>query len=176
MRLDQVTSKSNIRDFYNFHRVLGSGGFGIVKLASLKSNPNKMIAVKMVERAKLRDKEYMLLRELDILKTLDHPNIIKFYEVFSDKMWIYFCMEYCQGGELLERITQKKFFKEREAVRIMRKILSAVTHMHARKIVHRDLKPENILFLTDEAESEIKIIDFGLSAKCSPTDSKGMKT
>jgi len=119
-----------------------------------------------VEKAKLKNKQFMLLRELDVLKTLDHPNIIKFYEVYQDPMWFYFCMEYCSGGELLERITKKRFFKEREAVKIMYKLTSAIIHMHAKGIVHRDLKPENVLFLTNDADSELKIVDFGLSTKC----------
>lgn len=107
----------------------------------------------------------MMLRELEIMKTLDHPNIIKFYEVYQDKDFFYICMEYCSGGELLDSITKKKYLKEREAASIMKKVISAVNHMHKKGIVHRDLKPENILFSTNDKEREIKIIDFGLSNK-----------
>ena len=75
-------------------------------------------------------------------------------------------MEYCSGGELLEHITRQKRFTEDEAARIMKKIFSVINHMHSKGIVHRDLKLENILFLDKSPDSEIKLIDFGLSKKC----------
>ncbi|EGR29148.1 protein kinase domain protein [Ichthyophthirius multifiliis] len=140
-RLEMLSSQTNIRDVYNFQGVLGKGGFGTVKLA------------------------YILLREFETLRTLDHPNIIKFYEVYQDEMFFYICMEYCAGGELLERITQRKYFKEKEAAFIMEKLFSAVNHMHCKGIVHRDLKPENILFSTKNKDSDLKIVDFGLANK-----------
>lgn len=74
-------------------------------------------------------------------------------------------MEYCSGKELLERIYKKKVFKEREAAGIIKKVISAVNHMHKKGIVHRDLKLENILFASNDPDAEIKIIDFGLSNK-----------
>jgi len=74
-------------------------------------------------------------------------------------------MEYCSGGELLDRITKKKYLKEREASQIIYKVISAVNHIHKKGVVHRDLKPENIMFSTNEEDSEIKIIDFGLANK-----------
>ena len=107
----------------------------------------------------------MLLRELEILKKLDHPNVIKFYEIYQDAMYFYICQEYCSGGELLNRITKQKFFHEREAASIILKLLSAVNHMHKNNVVHRDLKPENVLFESNDPNAELKIIDFGLSNK-----------
>jgi len=82
-RLENFTSKTNIRDIYNFSSVLGKGGFGTVKLAALKNGvSDKKMAVKIIEKSRLKQKTYVLLRELEILKSLDHPNIIKFYEVY----------------------------------------------------------------------------------------------
>jgi calcium-dependent protein kinase len=105
-RLELLSSKTNIRDVYNFQGVLGKGGFGTVKLAVMKNgNNDKKIAVKIIEKSRVKNKQYILLREFETLKTLDHPNIIKFYEVYQDEMFFYICMEYCAGGELLERIT-----------------------------------------------------------------------
>lgn len=109
---------------------------------------------------------YILLRELEILRSLDHPNIIKFYEVYQDEIFFYICMEYCSGGELLDRITRSRHFKEQDAALIMNKVFSAINHIHSKGIVHRDIKPENILFLDKHQDSEIKIVDFGLSVKC----------
>jgi len=80
-------------------------------------------------------------------------------------------MEYCSGGELLEHITRQKRFTEDEAARIMKKIFSVINHMHSKGIVHRDLKLENILFLDKSPDSEIKLIDFGLSKKCEDNSS-----
>lgn len=167
-RLENKTSRANIRDIYTFSSVLGKGGFGTVKLATLKSGiSDKKVAVKIIEKARLKSRMYVLLRELEILRSLDHPNIIKFYEVYQDEMFFYICMEYCSGGELLDRITKKNNFKEHEAALITDKIFSAINHMHARGVVHRDIKPENVLFSNKSSDSEVKIVDFGLSVKCS---------
>lgn len=75
-------------------------------------------------------------------------------------------MEYCSGGELLDIITKARHFKENDAALVMDKIFSAINHIHSKGIVHRDIKPENVLFLSKHADSEIKIVDFGLSVKC----------
>mmetsp|Transcript_13850 Transcript_13850/g.1251 ORF Transcript_13850/g.1251 Transcript_13850/m.1251 type:complete len:102 (+) Transcript_13850:460-765(+) len=72
-------------------------------------------------------------------------------------------MEYCSGGELLDRITKKKYLKEREASQIIYKVISAVNHIHKKGVVHRDLKPENLLYATKEPGSIVKISDFGLA-------------
>ena len=106
---------------------------------------------------------HLLRRELEILKTLDHPNIVKFYEVYQDEKFFHLVMEYCSGGELLQRIVDQKHLNEKEAAQIMKKIFSATKYLHERGICHRDLKPENFLFTNKEKSAEIKIIDFGLS-------------
>lgn len=109
------------------------------------------------------EKAYMLRRELEILKTLDHPNVIKFYEIFHDQENFHFVMEYCSGGDIYSHIQEKGFFGESYAANIMHKIFSAVAHMHSKDVIHRDLKPENLMFSSKKEGSEIKIIDFGLS-------------
>ena len=107
----------------------------------------------------------MFRSELEILKTLDHPNLIKFYETYQDQRFFHLVMEYCSGGELLERIVHKGHLNEEEANKIMSKALSSVQYLHANHIAHRDLKPENFLFSNRSEEAELKIIDFGLSTK-----------
>lgn len=94
-------------------------------------------------------------------------SIIKFYETYEDDKYFYICQEYCEGGELLERITKQGHFREKQAAFIIQRISSAVSHMHAKQIVHRDLKLENILYATKDPDSELKLIDFGLSNKLS---------
>lgn len=68
----------------------------------------------------------MLRRELEILKTLDHPNIVKFYEIFIDEKYIHFVMEHCQGGDLYTFIVKNGYSEEKDAVKIILKIFSAV--------------------------------------------------
>uniref|UniRef100_A0A672IR90 Ribosomal protein S6 kinase n=1 Tax=Salarias fasciatus TaxID=181472 RepID=A0A672IR90_SALFA len=87
----------------------------------------------------------------------------------------YLVLELLGGGELLERIRRKQHFSETEASRIMRKLVSAVSHMHDVGVVHRDLKPENLLFTDESENSEIKIIDFGF-ARLKPPDNQLLKT
>ena len=104
-------------------------------------------------------------KEINILKTLDHPNIIKVYEFFKTEKYIYIINELCTGGELFDRIVDVKYFSEIVACNIMRQLLSAVAYCHEKGVIHRDLKPENILIEKIEEKNKdffhIKIIDFG---------------
>ena len=102
---------------------------------------------------------------MEILRQVDHPNIIKFHESYIDYRYIHIVMELAQGGELFDKIVQSKRFSERRAAQLMKKILSAIKHLHEHQICHRDLKPENFLFADNTPESEIKLIDFGLSKR-----------
>ena len=105
--------------------------------------------------------------EINILSKIDHPNIIRLYEIFEDKRYISLIMELCEGGDLFQKINElaekDKSFSEKEAVKIFKQLMSAVSYCHSQGICHRDLKPENILFLNKNPDSPIKIIDFGLS-------------
>jgi calcium-dependent protein kinase len=109
----------------------------------------------------------MLESEINILKELDHPNIVRFYETYIDYKYIHIVMQHCTGGELFDRIVKLEKFSEKDAATLMKKILSAVQHLHEHNICHRDLKPENFLFKNNKENAEIKIIDFGLSKKFS---------
>ncbi len=109
----------------------------------------------------------MLESEINILKELDHPNIVRFYETYIDYKYIHIVMQLCTGGELFDRIVKLEKFSEKDAADLMKKILSAVQHLHEHNICHRDLKPENFLFKNNKENAEIKIIDFGLSKKFS---------
>lgn len=99
---------------------------------------------------------------ISMLKTLDHPNIIKLYDVFEDYLEWHLILEYCSGGEVFEKILADTTFSEKQAARIQQQIFSAVAYMHSRGYCHRDLKPENLL-LEQDADLEkcvIKIIDW----------------
>lgn len=107
------------------------------------------------------------MQEIEILKNIDHPNIIKFYETYQDGECYHIVMEYCSGGDLLDRL-EKKVYTEDETRAILRMVLSAIKHLHEKGIAHRDIKLENFLFADKSPDSEIKLIDFGLSKRFNP--------
>ncbi|GAX17198.1 hypothetical protein FisN_10Lh047 [Fistulifera solaris] len=102
-----------------------------------------------------------LKNEIDILRNLDHPNIVRPHEVYTQKKQIYLVMDLCAGGDLYTRSP----YTEKQAGRITTSILQAIRYMHNHGVVHRDLKYENIMFESTAQDAAIKIIDFGLSKK-----------
>lgn len=121
-------------------------------------------AVKIINKRYISDEEReKLLNEIDILKKLDHPNILKLYEFFQDQKRYFLVTELCNGGELFDKIAEEQQFSEIDAAKIIKQILSAVNYCHQRNVVHRDLKPENILMNRDVNDPKITIIDFGTS-------------
>jgi calcium-dependent protein kinase len=120
-------------------------------------------AVKIIKKDNLDGKEKIrFLYEIEILRQLDHPNIVRLYEVFQDDKRYYLVTELCTGGELFEEIAKRTNFSEQDAAEIIKQVLSAVAYCHAKKICHRDLKPENLL-LDSKSNKTIKVIDFGTS-------------
>lgn len=134
-----------------------------------------MRAVKIIKKKALAEDERKKLKnEAEILRQLDHPNIIKLYEIFEDKKYYYIIMEFLTGGELFEKITDEDFygdFTEKDAANIMQQVFRGINYCHSNNVVHRDLKPENLLLesnVTSESlggkkSMKIKIIDFGTS-------------
>lgn len=157
-----------IEQVYKLSKKIGGGSFGTVWLAQRKDNSKYKFAVKKINKKEVQETEINLLRrEIEILKEVDHPNIIKFYETYEDSNFIYIVMEHCSGGELFTKITSQGHIHETEARIYMNKMLMAVSHIHSLKIVHRDLKTENFLFDSKCATKELKLVDFGLSNKFS---------
>jgi len=104
-----------------------------------------------------------IVEETNILRNLDHPNILKILEFFDDENFFYIVTEICKGGELFDEIVRRKKFSENCAVILMKQIFQCVNYCHKNQIVHRDLKPENIMLEENKDFSQIKIIDFGVS-------------
>lgn len=164
-----------IFDDYDFFGDVGSGSFGKVMVVRHKQTKQlracKVVAVTTALQQELID------TEITVLKSLDHPNIMKMHEVYygrsreDDKVAngnIYVVTQLCEGGDLFSRILhhyekQKKPMTESHVAFMMEQILAATRYCHQRDIVHRDLKPENILFVNRTASSTLKIIDFGLA-------------
>ncbi|OII72514.1 calcium calmodulin dependent protein kinase [Cryptosporidium ubiquitum] len=158
----------NINDFYELNLGnLGRGSYGsVVKAIDKQSGAQR--AVKIILKPKLENIN-RLKREILIMKRLDHPNIIKLFEVFEDTNYLYFVMEICTGGELFDRIIKRGHFSERYAAVIMRQVFSAIAYCHSNEFMHRDLKPENLLFSDSSPNSLLKVIDWGFAAKCPKT-------
>jgi len=144
------------------HQVIGEGAFGRVQKCKHKETGN-VFAVKIINQLEMSQVEKVRLQyEIDILKNLNHPNIVRLYEVFQDKKQILLVTELCEGRELFDEIIDRKTFTEAEAAIVTKQILQAISYCHEQKVAHRDLKPENILINPKEMGS-IKVIDFGTS-------------
>ena len=151
----------NFFDEYELKEKLGEGGYGCVYKV-IQKKTNYLRAVKAIKKRNVDKDEF--INEIEVLKTLDHPNIIKLFDCYYDRNFYYMVEEYCSGGDLFDYIQKEKCFTERKASIIFKQLLSAVNHLHKKNIVHRDLKPENIVFIkTKNNDIFIKIIDFGAS-------------
>lgn len=145
---------------------MGAGAFSVVKEASNKDT-GESYAVKIVTKSKLtKEDEVALHDEIQVLKDLQHPNIIRLYDVFEEKEYYYLVTEKMMGGELFDRIVQKSYYNEKEARDVCRILFGALNYIHSKKIAHRDLKPENLLLLSSDNDADIKIADFGFAKKC----------
>ena len=148
---------------------IGTGAFAEVWLCTHKRTKD-VRAVKVFDKSTLTAgeiKSRSVFVEVEILKTLDHPNILKVYEYFEDDLKYYIVMEYCEGGDLFDRIEAEGTFTERYASKIMRLIFTGLNYLHTKQVVHRDIKPENIL-ITNKGKFEefnIKIIDFNIATR-----------
>jgi len=163
-------SNGNIQEFYNLgSRDLGHGTFGTVRQASCFAT-GKFCAVKVVVKSAVKDAIWDFRKEVEISRHLDHPNIIKVFEIFEDFRRAYLVMELCEGFEMLDHLLQFDDFSEARAAVVMAQVLDAAAYMHGRHVCHRDLKPENFIFvLRGPLESTpIKLIDFGLARRFEP--------
>ena len=157
----------DIREIYKFKDLLGRGHFGTVRSAyrRFEKSPHKLFAIKSISKKNLSINHLNdLIKEVDIISSLDHPNIIKFYETYNDNYYFHIVMELCRGKDLLSRIN-KGINDEKIIATIIMKILHSISYCHSKGISHRDLKPDNIIFESPDIDSDIKLIDFGLSKK-----------
>ncbi|XP_056609417.1 serine/threonine-protein kinase MARK2 isoform X3 [Triplophysa dalaica] len=145
---------------YRLLKTIGKGNFAKVKLARHVLT-GKEVAVKIIDKTQLNSTSLQkLFREVRIMKLLNHPNIVKLFEVIETEKTLYLVMEYASGGEVFDYLVAHGRMKEKEARAKFRQIASAVQYCHQKCIVHRDLKAENLLL---DADMNIKIADFGFS-------------
>lgn len=157
------TTSGNILDDYIIIRVIGEGGYGQVKEVVEKKTgckrASKSIQIKHLKKSEVEN----IVREIETLKKLDHPGVLKIFQVYRESDYFHIITDLCTGGELYDKIIKKKKLSENIAANHMFDIVSTVKYLHESGVMHRDLKPDNILFEDNSSNSRLKIIDFGAS-------------
>ncbi|XP_022371800.1 serine/threonine-protein kinase SIK1 isoform X1 [Enhydra lutris kenyoni] len=144
--------------FYDVERTLGKGNFAVVKLARHRVTKTQ-VAIKIIDKTRLDSSNLeKIYREVQIMKLLNHPHIIKLYQVMETKDMLYIVTEFAKNGEMFDYLTSNGHLSENEARKKFWQILSAVEYCHSHHIVHRDLKTENLLL---DGSMDIKLADFG---------------
>ncbi|OMJ89269.1 hypothetical protein SteCoe_8564 [Stentor coeruleus] len=163
-------NKESFENVYEMNKVpIGTGAFAEVWLVKHRRTGD-VRAAKIFKKSELSEEEVLsrsVFMEVDILKSLDHPNVLKVYEYFEDEENFYIVMEYCEGGDVFDRLAQAGTFTERYAARVMRFLLKGLCYLHSKRVVHRDIKPENLLITNSGSYNDfsIKIIDFNIATK-----------
>lgn len=161
-------------DSYFPIEIIGEGSFGLV-VSALKKETNEKIAIKIIDKENLGHNFY--LKEVDIVKKLSHPRILKIYEVLDTSRYFFIFMELIEGGSLKDLIIKRYYnkeqnylFRDSECSTIMSGILEAIDYLHKRHIIHRDIKPENIMFKTKDNLNSVILCDFGMAYQLTNTE------
>uniref|UniRef100_A0A6P4DV94 Mucin-17 isoform X5 n=1 Tax=Drosophila rhopaloa TaxID=1041015 RepID=A0A6P4DV94_DRORH len=153
--------RKKLRQRFDIIKKLGQGTYGKVQLG-INKETGQEVAIKIIKKCKIEAEADLvrIRREVQIMSSVHHPNIIHIYEVFENRDKMVLVMEFAAGGELYDYLSERKVLTEEEARRIFRQVATAVYYCHKHKICHRDLKLENILL---DEKGNAKIADFGLS-------------
>ena len=148
---------------YKILSFLGEGSYGKVFKAR-EISTGRIIAVKKMSIGDSQSKYNKIIKEINLLKSLDHPNIVKYYDFFQEEEYIYLMMEYLEGCTLKQYIKNNENISEDNARIIIKQLLTALSYLHYTcDICHRDVKPENIMFKEKNDINHLKLLDFGLS-------------
>ncbi|XP_024442332.1 CBL-interacting protein kinase 32 isoform X4 [Populus trichocarpa] len=147
---------------YEVGRTIGEGTFAKVKFAR-NSETGEPVALKILDKEKVLKHKMaeQIKREIETMKLIKHPNVVRLYEVMGSKTKIFIVLEFVTGGELFDKIVNHGRMREDEARRYFQQLINVVDYCHSRGVFHRDLKPENLLL---DAYGNLKVSDFGLSA------------
>lgn len=158
-------NKKDIFQKYELLGVLGSGSYATVR-KGINRFTGEEVAIKVIERKLFRfdqSKWEAQVKEIEIMKQLDHPSVVKLLDFYNTENILYIVVEFISGGELFDKIVQNGKYPEQKARVLVKNILEAVQYLHKKSIVHRDLKPENILLQNKHSDTDIKIVDFGVA-------------
>ncbi|XP_060760889.1 death-associated protein kinase 2 isoform X2 [Neoarius graeffei] len=158
----------NVEDLYEIREVLGSGHFGQVREVCERATgilwAGKFLKLQRSAGSRLGLERVSVEKEVEILQSLQHQNIMTLKDVFESKVEVVLIIELIRGGELFDFIAEKEFLTETDAIEFLKQILEGVNYMHSKHIGHFDLKPENIMLSDKQVPSpNIKIIDFGMA-------------
>ncbi|KAM0786023.1 hypothetical protein ACM66B_006838 [Microbotryomycetes sp. NB124-2] len=147
---------------YILLQTLGEGEFGKVKLGIHSERWGEDVAIKLIKRGNVdtAQRGEKVRREIEVLKAVRHPNIVRLYDVIETEKYIGIVLEYASGGELFDHILAHRYLKERDAARMFAQLISGVAYLHAKGVVHRDLKLENLLL---DRNRNCIITDFGFA-------------
>eukprot|EP00826_Nyctotherus_ovalis_P049919 TRINITY_DN6069_c0_g4_i3.p1 TRINITY_DN6069_c0_g4~~TRINITY_DN6069_c0_g4_i3.p1 ORF type:complete len:652 (-),score=187.44 TRINITY_DN6069_c0_g4_i3:687-2642(-) len=169
--LRKNTSHTNIESYYAMKSEIGKGKFGCVSLGVHKKTGNK-VAIKYMKKSVMSPLERELAyEEIAVLKVCQHPNLLRLYDVFESREYIYLVMEHLEGGDLMEYMERSKNkVPEVYAAKVIHSLAAALYYLHSYGIIHRDLKPENIMLKSKLQYPDVKIIDFGLAKFVGPKE------
>ena len=139
---------------------LGEGAYGKVFKASSVNNKDQLFAIKQVKKKSQSESAIeAMYREVNVMNSVEHAHIIKYFETYEESNYIYLVMELCENGSLEDKIKDGPL-KEEDAAKYLFQVAKALEHCHSINLIHRDIKPDNLMFGSD---GEVKLIDFGLS-------------
>ncbi|KAH7822669.1 putative CAMK/CAMK1 protein kinase [Monocercomonoides exilis] len=156
---------SNLTENFEILELLGEGHFAKVRKARHKAS-GKYVAIKFIDKRQIISDPHQLISlfsEINIMKSLKHPHIIRLLDVYETDDKLCLITELATGGELFDKIVDRGSYSERDASLLMLSLFNALRYLHSKNIAHRDLKPENILYESDAPTAAVKITDFGLS-------------
>jgi calcium-dependent protein kinase len=164
-------SREEVRKKYKIYKLIGEGAYSQVFLAKHRITGLKRCVKAISKDNFTKDANESIMNEIQILKELDHPHIVKIFEYFETESELFLITEFLEGGELFSKIEERSSFSEKDAKIIMKQVLGTVAYLHKHDITHRDLKPENIMLVkTEENDLFLKIIDFGTSKRVLPQE------
>lgn len=155
-------TQDKVSDIYEIKEVIGEGAYGCVRRVIHKMTGMER-AMKSILKSYAGAEGLNVIQEADILKELDHPNIVKIYDIIEDARLYHLIMELNTGSELFDKVVKNHALSEKEVAQYMYYIFSGVSYCHQNHVIHRDLKPENVMFQDNSPDSPLKIIDFGIS-------------
>lgn len=145
--LKKVCIRSNFKHKYTLQRLLGEGSFSKVYLG-IKNKTGSKFAIKSINKHKLFNEPTALkcfINEIKVLRLLDHPNIVKLYEVYETRRHVNLVMEYVEGENLYTHLEKRAHYSEKDTSTLLKQMLEALNYCHTHSIIHRDIKSENIM-------------------------------